>query len=143
MYLSSVRINILEFYSIWVTIYVFIYLLLNIILKLPKWLSPFISVVCIVAIQIVIFIIGWKYQPTWYIISSIIWKLLLLLITLKYINANISTTNIIWTLLLFAIYIILLYHLKNKNIMQLYYNDIRNKSTYDDILASITQLIPY
>jgi hypothetical protein len=141
MYLSNNKISILEFYSIWVTIYVIIYLLLNIILKLPKWTSPFISVICISIIQIIIFIIGWKYQPTWYIISSIIWKLLLLFITIKYISANINTTNIIWTLLLFAIYIIILYHLKNKNIIQLYYNDIRNKTTYNDILVSINQLI--
>lgn len=54
------KVTLLDFYSIWVTIYLIIFVLLNTLLNLPKQLSPFYAVIGACLGQIIMFIIGWE-----------------------------------------------------------------------------------
>mgnify|MGYP000247640348 CR=1 FL=1 len=137
------KIKILDFYSIWITIYVIVFLLLNLITKLPKWLSPFYAVIGACIGQIIMFFIGWSSQPRWYIIASIIWKICLLLMAILFTSKQITLENSLWLSICFLSYLLYIKYQKNKTFKNIYYDAIRNPSTYNYILENIKYLFPF
>ena len=141
--LEKTNITIYDFYSIWITIYLIVFILLNSLVKLPKWLSPYYAVICACLGQIVMFIIGWKAQPRWYIIASIIWKLSILLIAIVFTPKQLCLKTLLWLNICFLSYLLYIKYIKNKSFKNIYYDAIKNPNTYQNLLQNLKQLSPF
>lgn len=140
---EKTKLTIFDFYSIWITIYLIVFILINIVIVLPEWLSPFYAVIGACLGQIVMFIIGWKAQPRWYIIASIIWKLSILLLAILFTSKQITLENSLWLIICFLSYLLYIKYQKNKTFKNIYYDAIRNPETYNILLQNIKQLFPF
>lgn len=141
--LSHSKITIFDFYSIWITIYLVVFLVVNLLADLPQWLSPFYAVIGACLGQVVMFIVGWKAQPRWYIVASIIWKLSILILALLLTNKKISIENTLWLSICFLSYLLYIEYQKNKNFKNIYYDAMRNPKTYQNLLQNIKNLFPF
>jgi len=124
------KVTLLDFYSIWITIYLIIFVLLNAILNLPKWLSPFYAVIGACLGQIIMFIIGWEAQPRWYIIISIIWKISILTLAILFTSKQIDLETILWSSFCFLLYLLYIRYQKKKKFKNIYYDAIKNPKRY-------------
>ena len=137
------KVTLLDFYSIWITIYLIIFILLNTLLNLPKWLSPFYAVIGACLGQIIMFIIGWEAQPRWYIVASSIWKLSILLLAILLTSNSLSLETSLWLSIFFLSYLLYIKYQKNKTFKNIYYDAIRNPKTYQNLLKNIKNLFPF
>ena len=142
--LEKTKLTIYDFYSIWITIYLIVFILLNsLVVKLPKWLSPYYAVIGACLGQIVMFIIGWNAQPRWYIIASISWKLSILLLAILFTSNQITLKTTLWLSICFLSYLLYIKYQKNKTFKNIYYDAIRNPNTYQNLLQNLKQLFPF
>jgi len=137
------KVTLLDFYSIWITIYLIIFILLNTLLNLPKWLSPFYAVIGACLGQIIMFIIGWEAQPRWYIVASSIWKLSILLLAILLTSNSISLETSLWLSICFLSYLLYIKYQKNKTFKNIYYDAMKNPKTYQNLLQNIKNLFPF
>ena len=137
------KVTLLDFYSIWITIYLIIFVLLNAILNLPKWLSPFYAVIGACLGQIVMFIIGWNAQPRWYIVASIIWKISILLLAILLTSNSLSLETTLWSSICFLSYLLYIKYQKNKTFKNIYYDAMKNPKSYQNLLQNIKTIFPF
>jgi hypothetical protein len=137
------KVTLLDFYSIWITIYLISFVLLNTILNLPKWLSPFYSVIGACLGQIVMFIIGWNAQPRWYIVASIIWKISILLLAILLTSNSLSLETTLWSSICFLSYLLYIKYQKNKTFKNIYYDAMKNPKSYQNLLQNIKTIFPF
>jgi len=137
------KVTLLDFYSIWITIYLIIFVLLNAILNLPKWLSPFYAVIGACLGQIIMFIIGWEAQPRWYIIISIIWKISILTLAILFTSKQIDLETILWSSFCFLLYLLYIRYQKKKKFKNIYYDAIKNPKRYQKLFHNVEFLFPF
>lgn len=126
-----------ELYSYWITLYFILYLILiknNI--NLPEWTNPFPTIICGTFIQLILTIISIRNNlPLYFIIGVIIWKLIILYLTIMYIKKDYSIKTVLFNLILLVVYLFVL-KLNNQNVFSIYNTIISDKKYFDNFFEN-------
>ena len=124
-----------ELYSYWITLYLVAYLLLQkICINVPNWTNPYSTVIIGTIAQVVLTVLSiLNSLPAYFIIGVVIWKSILLYITLKYVEKDFTLKTLLFNLSIFIVYMIILYR-NNKNIISVYKEVLVGRNYSDNFI---------
>lgn len=122
-----------ELYSYWITVYFIIYLfIIKYNIDVPSWINPYPTIMFMLITQT--FITGvsiYNNLPLYFIIGVVIWKLIILHLTLRYIKKDFTLKTVIFNLILLILYLVIL-KINNKNVFSIYFTVMTDKTYFDN-----------
>lgn len=124
--LQGLRANDIDpsyLYSYWLTVYFVIYALAYLAIPngwVPKWMNPYPTIIIGTLVQALLFILGSRAMPVYFIAGVAIWKLVLVLLTLVILPVDWSPMTVGFNLAVLGCYFLFMFWVHNINPINLY-----------------------
>ena len=103
---------------------------------IPYWINPYPTIIFGSIAQAILTTLSIINKlPIYFIIGVIIWKLTILLITIKYIKKDFTSKTILFNLIIFLLYLYVLAY-NNKNIFDIYTIVISDKTYFNNLIKN-------
>lgn len=124
--LQGLRANDIDpsyLYSYWLTVYFVIYALAYLVIPngwVPKWMNPYPTIIIGTVVQAVLFALGSRAMPVYFIAGVAIWKLVLVILTLIILPVDWTPMTVGFNLAVLGCYFIYMFSGHGINPFDLY-----------------------